>query len=60
MKQDKYEQNLKVLHTALAEDKENMRIIVKVGSDEYELKNVMFEQFVDENADIRTRIVIMV
>lgn len=60
MNQDKYEQCLKVLRTALGEDKENMRIIVKVGSNEYELKNVMFEQFVDENADIRTKIVIRV
>ena len=60
MKQDEYEQNLKVLCTALSEDKENMRIIVKVGANEYELKNVMFEQFVDDNADIRTRIVIRV
>ena len=60
MKQDKYEQNLKVLHTALSEDKEHMKIIVKVGSNEYELKNVMFEQFVDENADIRTKIIIRV
>lgn len=60
MKQDKYEQSLKVLHTALTGDKENMRVIVKVGSNEYELKNVMFEHFVDENADIRTKIVIRV
>lgn len=60
MNQDKYEQSLKVLHNALGEDKEHMRIIVKVGSNEYELENVMFEQFVDENADIRTKIVIKV
>lgn len=60
MNQDKYEQSLKVLSTALSGDREHMKLIVKVGSDEYELENVMFEQFVDENADIRTRIVIKV
>ena len=57
---NKYKSLLEVLHNALLEDRDNMMIWVETKDNQYELEDVKFEQFVDQNRRVCTVITIKV
>ena len=57
---NKYKSLLEVLHNALLEDRNNMMIWVETKDNQYELEDVKFEQFVDQNRSVCTVITIKV
>ena len=52
--------NLEVLHNALLEDRDNMVIWVETKDCQYEVEDIRFEQFVDQNERVCTVITIKV
>ena len=57
---NKYKSLLEVLHNALLEDKDNMMVFVETDDKQYELEDVKFEQFLDQNDRVCTVITIKV
>ena len=56
----KYKHLLQVLANAMLEDKDNMMIFVETDDKQYELEDVKFEQFLDQNDRVCTVITIKV
>ena len=52
--------NREVLHNALMEDRDNMMIWVETKDCQYEVEDIRFEQFVDQNERVCTVITIKV
>ena len=52
--------NREVLHNALLEDRDNMVIWVETKDCQYEVEDIRFEQFVDQNERVCTVITIKV
>jgi len=57
---NKYKSLLEVLHNALLEDRNNMMVWVETKDKQYEVEDVKFEQFVDQNRSVCTVITIKV
>lgn len=57
---NKYKSLLEVLHNALLEDMGNMMVFVETDDKQYELEDVRFEQFLDQNDRVCTVITIKV
>lgn len=57
---NKYKSLLEVLHNALLEDMGNMMVFVETDDKQYELEDVKFEQFLDQNDRVCTVITIKV
>ena len=57
---NKYKSLLEVLHNAMLEDMGNMMVFVETDDKQYELEDVKFEQFLDQNDRVCTVITIKV